>query len=159
MPEFRQWMLPSLVAWLLPGWALAQDGRIPPMAPASPTVATASPAATQLHPDAALPEPPGLVRDLLELVLYEAIPREHRSERKWGTTKEVFDGWSMRADGLKIYTKRKKKRVNHGTWKRYELKLVDPKQYLRLQLEDSAIAATGRDPRHVAAASAAGSLW
>jgi hypothetical protein len=115
------------------------DAQILPPRPATPPRSAGSPAlpATTAGDAQASPqETPDILRELLEAILYQAIPREYHSDRKWGTTKEVFDGWHVRAKGWKIYTKRKKKRVKHGTWKRYEIKLVEPQEHLRLQWTD-----------------------
>jgi hypothetical protein len=79
---------------------------------------------------------PTIIQQLIEHIVFEAIPRDYENTKKWGTTKEVFDGWHVHAEGLKIETKRKKKRVNHGTWKRYRLTMVDPHQTLKVRLHN-----------------------
>ncbi|HEY6565759.1 MAG TPA: hypothetical protein VIY86_14820, partial [Pirellulaceae bacterium] len=88
------------------------------------------------HPDSQLPEAENrkLGLWLLEHLLQEALPEHYEDAKKWGTTKEVFDGWHIKADGLKISTHKKRKRVRHGTWKRYTIDMVDPATNLRLHL-------------------------
>lgn len=57
-----------------------------------------------------------------------AIPKKYEDNRKWGQTKEVFAGIRIRRRGLKILTRRRTKRVNHGTWKKYRVQMLDPKK-------------------------------
>jgi len=57
-----------------------------------------------------------------------AIPKKYEDNKKWGGTKEVFAGLKITRRGLRIKTRRRRKRVNHGTWKKYRVQLVDPKK-------------------------------
>ena len=66
----------------------------------------------------------------------EHIPVEHDDTRKWGSTKKVLNGWHVRADGLRIYTKRKWKSVNHGTWKRYRITQIDPDENIVVRIQE-----------------------
>ena len=44
-----------------------------------------------------------------------------------GKQKERWDGLKIERDGLRIKTKRRKKLVNHGSWKKYSAELIDAK--------------------------------
>jgi hypothetical protein len=79
---------------------------------------------------------PRRLQVLATSIVRDQIPLEHEDTRKWGSTKEVFDGWHVKADGLKVYTKRKWKSVNHGTWKRYRITQIDPEENIVVRIED-----------------------
>jgi len=83
-----------------------------------------------------LPElPEGPLRSMEETVvsfLLPFIPHEYKNDKKWGKTTQVMDGLHVERDGFKIETRRKWKTVNHGTWTRYEVHLVDPKNNFKL---------------------------
>ncbi len=89
--------------------------------------------AQQHAPDTNVP-PNGQLREFLETLLEESLPRTFDEEDGWGGTKEVFNGWDVDTKNAQIKTKRKWKTANHGTWKRYHLELVDPRQNLDIQI-------------------------
>ncbi len=60
-------------------------------------------------------------------------PKNYEDTRKWDLQKEVWDGVDFSRDGVKVKTKRKHKLVNHGTWTRYRLELVEPDKNLKIQ--------------------------
>jgi hypothetical protein len=49
-------------------------------------------------------------------------------------TRERWDGLHVRLDDGHLRTKRRKKTVNHGTWKRYHLSLVHPEETLHVHI-------------------------
>ena len=73
-------------------------------------------------------------------LLEEAIPREYEKRKDWGQTKNLTIG--LRNDGWKIY--RRKKPVNHGVWKHYTLRLVEPEKTLDVQIENLRAVEGGR---------------
>jgi len=73
----------------------------------------------------------GLIRSLV----IELIPSQYDDTKKWGQTKEVVSGLNVRLDGLRLKTKRRRKMVNHGTWKRYTVELVNPKQEFDFKID------------------------
>lgn len=76
------------------------------------------------------------VHTLLTEVVRAYIPIDYENTKDWGKTKEVTRGIRIRREGLRITTKRRKKPVNHGTWKRYKIHLVDPGDNLRMRVEN-----------------------
>jgi len=64
-------------------------------------------------------------------LIKQAIPREYEKRKDWGKTKNITTG--IRNNGLKLY--RRKKPVNHGTWKHYKIRLVDPEETLDVRIE------------------------
>lgn len=104
--------LPSIAAMLLlPGFAFGQ------------------PAGT------AIPVGESLQQYLTNLVL-EEVPRDYENTKKWGGQKRVMSGLKWEREGIKIESHRQWKQVNHGTWSRYKLKLVDPEQTFEVRLEN-----------------------
>ncbi len=61
-------------------------------------------------------------------------PESVEDNKKWGKQKEVFDGLSIEREGLKIETRRRYKQVNHGTWSRYYVELIDPAKELQIRI-------------------------
>ncbi len=72
-------------------------------------------------------------RILTRLVL-NSMPHTFEEDKNWGRQAERFDGLEIERDGLRIETRRKKKLVNHGTWKKYSAQLVNPEQEFTVQL-------------------------
>ncbi len=72
---------------------------------------------------------------LTRLVL-EEVPSEYENTKKWGGTKRVVGGLDWELDGLKVETRRQWKEVNHGSWSRYKLKLIDPENTFEIRLEN-----------------------
>jgi hypothetical protein len=79
---------------------------------------------------------PAGTRSLLKSIIVEVLPAEFEETKKWGGTKRVWDGLHMRMDGLQLRTKRRWKEVNHGTWKKHKVTLVDPDQFLRAKVSN-----------------------
>ncbi len=69
----------------------------------------------------------------LQQLIRDNLPETYEDTRKWDLQKEVWDGVDVSRDGLKVKTKRKHKLVNHGTWTRYRLELVEPEKNCKIQ--------------------------
>lgn len=72
---------------------------------------------------------------LTDLAL-ENMPLEYTDEKDWGQQDERWDGVRVYLKDGKIRTKRRKKTVNHGTWKRYSASLLDPDEQFSVQLDN-----------------------
>jgi hypothetical protein len=83
-----------------------------------------------------LREAPPAVQALLTDVVRENLPHQYQETKNWGNQKEVFRGIKLRREGLRIETKRRKKKVNHGTWHLYRMSLVDPEDHLKVRLRN-----------------------
>jgi hypothetical protein len=90
-----------------------------------------------------LAELPPAMQSLLTELLIDHLPHQYQDDRHWGKKKRVIDGWELERDGLKIETRRRWKEVNHGTWRRYRIRLVDPANTVRLRVHDLAEVAPG----------------
>lgn len=99
-----------------------------------------------------LPDPASESNDLasphmigwLKQLIRENLPESYEDNKKWDQQKEVWDGIDVSREGLKIKTKSKRKSVNHGTWTRYQLKLVNPDQHLDIQFHRLEVLADGK---------------
>lgn len=80
----------------------------------------------------------------LKQLIRENLPESYEDNKKWDQQKEVWDGVDISRDGLKIKTKSKRKSVNHGTWTRYQLKMVDPDRHLDIQFQKLEVMADGK---------------
>lgn len=113
------WLAATASSWgQTPAAPVAPEGGLP--REASPSLAIDEEAASRLITN--------LVRELL--------PHTYEDNRDWGGTKRVWDGLHIRTKGLQIKTKRRWKEVNHGTWKMYRVRLIDPAEQFRLTVEN-----------------------
>ncbi|MFG0295822.1 MAG: hypothetical protein ACF8PG_07930 [Maioricimonas sp. JB045] len=78
--------------------------------------------------------------EIIEGLLLEAVPQDYEDLRHWGKKTEVFDGFRVR--GLRV-SKRTKK-VNHGLWRRYRVRLLHPEKTFDLEVRDLQPAGRGR---------------
>ena len=100
----------------IPGWVIS----IP-----VPGVAAAQVPSQQQ--DQAVPIDAGVRLDqLLTNLVLENLPHDYVDEKKWGRQSERWDGVDVKFKDGKIRTHRRKKMVNHGTWKRYTASLMNP---------------------------------
>ena len=64
------------------------------------------------------------------------IPADYENTKRWGMTTERWDGLHVWRDGWQIKTKRRKKEVNHGTWKMYRFHLIDPDERFQIEIDN-----------------------
>ncbi len=72
----------------------------------------------------------------LTKIALENIPQEFEETKDWGGQNERWDGVEVWREGWKIETKRRKKTVNHGTWKKYRATLRNPEEEFFIQVRD-----------------------
>ena len=65
-------------------------------------------------------------------IIEKSIPLEYEKRKDWGKTRNITVG--LRNQGLKIY--RRKKEVNHGVWKHYQIKQIDPEENFSVQVRN-----------------------
>lgn len=82
----------------------------------------------------ALQETPAQFQPMLVDTILDLVPNEYESTKHWGGTKEIVSGLDVKMRDGRLRTKRRRKDVNHGTWKRYNVTLVDPKEYFEIQV-------------------------
>lgn len=103
------------------------------------TLATMSPLAAQpgAAPQAAQEQPmvdaaKTTLANTFASLIEQAVPLDYEKRKDWGRTKNITVG--VRNDGWKLY--RRKKAVNHGVWKHYRVRLLDPEKSLNVQIEN-----------------------
>ena len=101
------------------------------------TTAVKSPFASM---DGMSPELQNVIRE----IVLGSIPHTYEDKKKWGQTKGIVSGLDMKLDGFKLRTQRRRKEVNHGTWTKYEVQLVDPQQKFQLKIDRVEMPASGR---------------
>ncbi|QDS97141.1 hypothetical protein [Adhaeretor mobilis] len=67
-------------------------------------------------------------------LIRQAIPPVYDKQKDWGETKGITVGLRTEGKGFKTKLRRRKKEVNHGVWKHYKIKLVDPDKNLRVKV-------------------------
>jgi len=82
--------------------------------------------------------------ELIDRMVLDNLPHQYEDNKRWGLKTLAVRGLSVKADGLKITTKRRRKLVNHGTWRRYQIALVDPKQRFHARILNLGRADDGR---------------
>jgi hypothetical protein len=97
--------------------ALAQLAPLPaPVQPAAP-VAAAVPVPFDADPR---------INQLITRLVLQEMPHRYERNKGWGAQAERWDGIQWEQDGWEIKTHRRKKMVNHGTWRKYSASLADP---------------------------------
>lgn len=95
------------------------------------------PTAAEIDPSTVLPETASAAMlDFLASIIRDNIPEKHLEDKDWNQTKKVYAGIKLRREGLRVETERRWKTVNHGLWRKYELKLVDPQRTLIVRLSE-----------------------
>jgi hypothetical protein len=127
-----------VLAWLLaaaaaPPTLLAQQPQ--PSLAAVPAAGPASSAGSESFQQ---------LQQLITAIVRDNIPDEYEERKGWGDTTEVWAGLKVWQEGLQIKTKRRKKEVNHGTWKRYRIRLIDPENHFHVRVENLRVLPNGR---------------
>lgn len=81
---------------------------------------------------------------LITQIVLKNIPHQFNEDKDWGAQEERWNGVDIQRDGLKIRTHRKKKMVNHGTWKKYEVSLLNPQQQFAISVKNMREAQEGK---------------
>ena len=81
---------------------------------------------------------------LITKMVLENIPHQFKEDKDWGKQESRWNGVDIRRDGLKLRTHRKKKMFNHGTWKKYEVSLLNPKEQFAISVKNMREAEDGK---------------
>jgi len=65
-----------------------------------------------------------------------AIPDQFEDDKRWGSTKRVQSGLSVRLEAGRLRTHRKWKKVKHGRWQKYFVEMVEPEKRFRMQVSN-----------------------
>ncbi|HEX6962629.1 MAG TPA: hypothetical protein VF175_12225 [Lacipirellula sp.] len=80
----------------------------------------------------------------LTQLIRDAIPLAYDKQKDWGATREITIGYRVDGKPFHYHVHRRKKAVEHGVWKHYRLRHIDPANNLRVRLRDLHAIAPGR---------------
>lgn len=92
--------------------------------------------ATIQEPEAVSADAGEELDSLITAMVLDAIPHTFKEDKDWGGQEQRWDGIKFRREGFKIKTKRRKKMVNHGTWKKYSGQLLNPKEKFSIAVKN-----------------------
>lgn len=78
-----------------------------------------------------------------------AIPLEYEKQKDWGATTNVSTGWNIEGKPFHWHAHQRRRAVNHGVWKHYRLRLIEPENNLRVELTEVRPLGLGRVAFHV----------
>jgi hypothetical protein len=70
------------------------------------------------------------LEQIVARLIHRAIPLEYEKQKDWGSTKEIPVGVRVEGKPFHYHFHRRTKAVNHGVWKHYKVRIVDPQQDL-----------------------------
>jgi hypothetical protein len=76
------------------------------------------------------------IDQLVTQMVLENIPHTFEEAKDWGGKTERWNGVKIWREGFKLETKRRTKQVNHGTWKKYSAKLLNPNEEFSIQVKN-----------------------
>ena len=121
-----------------PGVSVLQ--RTTPVSPAQPSTPIPPTPTRQapipLEPEATSADAGSELDGLITKMVLDNIPHTFEETKDWGDQDERWNGLKVRRDGFKIRTKRRKKMVNHGTWKKYSATLVNPNEEFSITVKN-----------------------
>ncbi len=91
-----------------------------------------------------LPAPDAALAAAISRLIEHAIPLEYDKQKDWGAVAEIPVGVRTEGRGWRTRLKTRNRTVNHGVWKHYRLRLVDPEEHLRVQLAEVRPVSPGR---------------
>jgi hypothetical protein len=134
-------ILPALEPLRAPGAPLTPPPEIPPFNPEElqPTEDLTAPShdATDAGDNPAGDDAGPLITDwssLLRGVALELIPEDYADDRHWGATEKITVGVKVRTSGGRLQLEERRKRVNHGLWRRVRVQPIRPDQTLRIEV-------------------------
>ena len=72
----------------------------------------------------------------LSRLIRSEIPLEYDKQKDWGATKEIAVGLRTEGKGFDTKLRRRKKAVEHGVWKHYKLRMIEPERHLAVTPTD-----------------------
>ncbi len=126
-----------LVSWPNDSAAQSSMSHAPGFSVLERNAQSADAVADDAEPAVAEPADAGAdIDNLLTKLVLENMPHEFEETKDWGGQDERWDGVKIRREGWKIETKRRKKLVNHGTWKKYAAHLRNPQEEFTVQIKN-----------------------
>ncbi len=113
---------PFTIAVMMIGVAITLSVQTTASEPSSPAV---------LQPVPLSEEANSFVRGIILLLM----PSEYVDDDDWGSQRRIQSGLNVKLDGVKLHTSRRWKEVNHGLWKRTELRLHQPEEKFQIRVD------------------------
>jgi hypothetical protein len=88
--------------------------------------------------------PPSPLAITLSQVIRDAIPLEFDKQQDWGATREITVGYAVDGKPFHYHLRERKKAVEHGVWKHYRLRMIEPERNLNVRLADMHALQPGR---------------
>jgi hypothetical protein len=80
--------------------------------------------------DTAKQPPQDALASTLSQLLRDEIPLAYDKQDDWGATKEITLGYRAEGKPFHLHVHRRKKAVEHGVWKHYKLRMIEPEKNL-----------------------------
>jgi hypothetical protein len=77
-------------------------------------------------------------------LIEDAIPLEYDKQKDWGATTNISTGWNIEGKPFHWHARKRERTVNHGVWKHYRLKFIEPEKNLVVELTNLRPVALGR---------------
>jgi hypothetical protein len=72
--------------------------------------------------------------ELISSIVIDNLPDKYEDKRHWGMKKEVWRGVRLSGKPFELKMNSRKREVNHGTWRMYQITLVEPDRWFRTRL-------------------------
>ena len=144
--RLRRWNRVPLAVMSLMVVAEADEGEGPLLARPPAVEAELSPDNDSLVPEPSVsgtPGPSGGWTNFLRDLSQEVIPDEYEVRENWGNRKEVFAGFNVRDGELVPRISKRTRRVKHGVWRRFNVRLIDPDERLWFEVRNTRLDAAG----------------
>lgn len=73
---------------------------------------------------------------IMQQLVVDSVPRQFSDDRQWGKTAKVMNGLKIEHDGESIKIRKHTHEVNDGLWKEYRAELIDPKNGLKIHVQN-----------------------
>jgi hypothetical protein len=107
--------------------------------PWSPTCAQ-----TPVAPPAAADESRQALELMAARLIHRAIPLEYERKKDWGATTEIPVGVRVKGKPFHWHVHRRTRPVDHGVWKHYKVRIVEPQKDLAVTVSNLRPLAAGR---------------
>lgn len=74
--------------------------------------------------------------ETLSRLVRDAIPLRYEKQQDWGATREITSGYKVEGKPFHVHVHRRKHALNHGVWKHYKLRVIDPERSLRVHVSE-----------------------
>jgi hypothetical protein len=95
-------------------------------------------------PPAASDESRRALEVMVARLIHRAIPQDYDKKKDWDATKEIPVGVRIKGKPFHWHAHRRTKAVNHGVWKHYKVRILDPSKDLAVTVSNLRPLSAGR---------------